>query len=389
MLKPKIVILLSRFPYPLEKGDKLRAYNQIIGLQHFFEIHLIAISNHDIQQTYLQALEPFVKTITILHQPIWKSYGNAAIGLFGKNPLQVAYYYQNNTLQKLNAIIETIQPQIIYTQLARMAKYVLKFSCKKVLDFQDAFSLNYSRSSKQKNIFFKYLFQLEASRMKLWEKKLVSLFDATTIISAADKNYIADNSIHIIRNGVDHRFFKYANQPKNYDIVFVGNLGYDPNILAVEFIVHQLLPELLKTNATIQILIAGANPSNKIKNYQNKNITIQYWLPDIRDAYAAAKIFVAPLFTGAGLQNKLLEAMSMEMPCITTTVCNAALQANPNVEILIADTVKDVVNQINLLLCNEEKYQLLSKNGRKLVETHFDWQSANINLANLLLSIIK
>jgi polysaccharide biosynthesis protein PslH len=388
MHKPRLVILLSRFPYPLEKGDKLRAFHQIKGLHVHFDIHLIALAQQSILPEHLQQVQPYVSKVHIIQQTKWRNYVGAALGLFSKEPLQVAYYYNANTQQQINAIIQSIAPQLVYVQLARMAKYVLDVPIKKVLDFQDAFSLNYTRSSKHAKWPVQYVYRLEANRMAAYEQKMLSSFDATTIISTTDLQSLASTTTQVIRNGVDTTYFAPTSQPKQYDLLFVGNLGYAPNILAVEFIVQQILPKLLVTNPSIQIAIAGANPSANVLAYQNQNITILPWLPDIRDAYANAKIFIAPLFTGAGLQNKLLEAMSMGLPCITTSICNDALQAQPNQQILLADTAEEFVQQINYLLQNPIQCQNLSANGRQLVVTQFDWQSANTMLAQLLTSII-
>jgi polysaccharide biosynthesis protein PslH len=388
MHKPKLVILLSRFPYPLEKGDKLRAYNQIKSLHAHFDIHLIALTQQAILPEHQQQVAPYVNQIHIIQQAKWKNYLGAALGLFKAEPLQVSYYYQSKTQQQINAIINAIQPAIVYVQLARMAKYVLHLPYKKVLDYQDAFSLNYARSSKYSKLPLRFIYTSEANRMAKYEKKVLVKFDAATIISTTDQLHI-DSKIQVVRNGVDTNYFVAQQQTKQYDLLFVGNLGYAPNVLAVEFIVLQLLPKLIVTNPTITIAIAGANPSTTILAYQSKHIKILPWLPDIRDAYAVAKIFIAPLFTGAGLQNKLLEAMSMQLPCITTTICNDALHAIPNQQVLIADSADAFVSHIISLMKNKEHCNTLANQGRQLVVTQFDWQSANAILAQLLTSIIN
>ena len=190
-------------------------------------------------------------------------------------------------------------------------------------------------------------------------------------------------------NGVDVNYFSPKAKQKKYDLVFIGNLGYMPNVLAVELIVKEIMPILIAKNNAIQLLIAGANPSAQMMAYSNNNIAVKAWVPDIRDAYADAKIFIAPLHTGAGLQNKLLEAMSMQMPCITTSICNNALHAIENEEILTANTTHEFVEKINTLLQNTELQTQLGSNARQMIIRKFDWASANSILIDLLTSVIN
>ena len=89
---------------------------------------------------------------------------------------------------------------------------------------------------------------------------------------------------------------------------------------------QDILPLLIKKYPSIKILIAGARPTALVQSLASENVTITGWVEDIRVAYASAKIFVAPLFLGSGLQNKILEAMAMSIPCVTTTLVNNAVK---------------------------------------------------------------
>jgi len=389
MPKPRIVILLSRFPYPLEKGDKLRAYHQIKYLAVQFDICLIALSTIQVKAEDIKILEPFCTAIHILQLSKSKCAIRAGLALFSNTPFQVAYYYQQSIQQKISKIVEAYQPSLVYVQLARIAKYAANLNCKKVLDFQDAFSINYQRSSVHAKFPYQNIYQTEAKRILQFEKNIAAQFDAVTIISESDRQALDIKDIVVVPNGVDVNYFSPKDKQKKYDLVFIGNLGYMPNVLAVELIVKEIMPILIAKNNAIQLLIAGANPSAQMMAYSNNNIAVKAWVPDIRDAYADAKIFIAPLHTGAGLQNKLLEAMSMQMPCITTSICNNALHAIENKEILTANTTHEFVEKINTLLQNTELQTQLGSNARQMIIRKFDWASANSILIDLLTSVIN
>jgi glycosyltransferase involved in cell wall biosynthesis len=159
-------------------------------------------------------------------------------------------------------------------------------------------------------------------------------------------------------------------------------MSYPPNVNAVEYIAKELMPLLIKRKPNIKLLIAGATPSNSVKALSNENIHISGWLDDIRDAYNDASVFLAPLQIGTGLQNKLLEAMSMELPCITSKLANNALKAKHNEEILIGQTPEEYVEAVFRLIENQELKNEIIKNGKRFVMQTYNWNSITKNLEN-------
>ncbi len=385
MPKPKLAILLGRFPYPLEKGDKLRAYHQIVDLSKDFDIYLIAIVTKS-NAHYYSNLQPYCAAIQEIIIPQWLRIFNTIKSFFSKKPLQVGYSYSTKANNKVQALLQQWQPSLVYIQLARMAKYAQAIPFKKVLDYQDAFSSNYARSIHQSSGFTKLAYIIESKRIKKYEQLIAPMFNATTIITHADKDALQLNNCTVVGNGVDTNYFVANNATKQFDVAFVGNMGYYPNVEAAHFIIEKILPLLQKVKPNIKILIAGAN-AQKIKN-NTTAITIKAWLPDIRDAYAQSTIFVAPMFSGAGLQNKLLEAMAMQVPCITTAISyNALLPAN-NTILLQANTAEQFVQNILLLLEDKSLYSSVQANALQYIQQQYSWEQHNHRLSQLLQSII-
>jgi glycosyltransferase involved in cell wall biosynthesis len=121
-------------------------------------------------------------------------------------------------------------------------------------------------------------------------------------------------------------------------------------------------------------LIAGARPTALVQSFSSKNVTVTGWVEDIRIAYASAKVFVAPLFLGSGQQNKILEAMSMEVPCITSTLVNNAIGAADNEEIVLADDRDAFVNRIEELLANTNEIKRIGTAGKEFVRNNYSWE---------------
>jgi polysaccharide biosynthesis protein PslH len=376
----KILFFTSRIPYPLEKGDKLRAYYQLKYLSKDAKIVLCCMSQEEITLKAENELKKFVDKIYVYRSNKVSTLINMLIaGVIGY-PFQIGYFFNTGAHFYFKKVIQKEQPDHIFVQLIRMAEYVLKTqNISKSLDYMDTFSKGIERRMEKEKGLKRLAYRFEFNRLKKYEEKVFSYFDNHYIISSQDRDSFSfekAKSISISPNGVDHNFFTpKKNIIKSYDLVFTGNMSYPPNVSAVIYIAKEIMPLLIKDYPNIQLLIAGATPTSSVKGLANKNITVSGWIDDIRDAYNDSKIFLAPLQIGTGLQNKLLEAMSMEVPCITSKLANNALGAKRESEILIGETPQEYVELIKRLINNEDLRNNLTKNAKLFVEQNYNWNS--------------
>lgn len=379
MKKKRLVFLLSRFPYPLDKGDKLRAYHQIRSLSEYYDIFLIALNDGDIPANDLDALKTFCQEIRIF--PIRQStrYWQLFKNIFNSWPAQVAYFFQPTLKATIIKEINSFKPDLVFGQLSRTALYLKELPYQVVMDFQDAFSANYFRLSKEGSLLQRIFYKREALRMQKFERQMLVWFKNCLIISEADKACIArnDQRIHVIPNGVDTHYFTRRIQAAEPALLFVGNLSYEPNIQAIQYLVREILPLLIPQIPDILLKIAGANPHPSILALANKHVQVTGWMDDIRNAYESASIFVAPLFSGAGMQNKLLEAMSMQLPCVTTSLVNNGIGAIPDKHLLLAEDATTFAKQIIILYEHQSLREKMAEEGRQFIETRYDWSQSN------------
>lgn len=384
----RLSILVSRFPYPLEKGDKLRMYHQIRILSQYYQIQLIALSNTEIKEEWLQNVSQFCTEVHVLKLSKVKQLIRLFPALlFSRVPLQCAYFHSYAVEREVKRLIKLFNASTVYAQLARTAEYLKNVPQKKVLDFQDIFSKGMYRTYQQASLVTKPVYYLEYKRMLKYEAKMLDRFDAHCIISEQDRDLIPHkdkDQVLIVRNGVNFDFFEpQTKREPSYDLVFVGNMNYPPNIDAAKFLCTEILPKIHKTHPDCKVLLAGATPHRKVRALESEHVKVSGWLDDIREAYADAKIFIAPMRIGTGLQNKLLEAMSMEMPVITTPLANNALGANSK-ELLIGKTAKELAAHAVYLLNHRAEAKKLSKAGKSFVLDHYSWEAVSQPLVTLL-----
>jgi sugar transferase (PEP-CTERM/EpsH1 system associated) len=383
----KIFVLLSRFPYPLEKGDKLRAYNQIKQLSKNHEIHLCALSDIAVEEKYSTALDPYCKSVTIINIKKPGIAANILKAFVKGKPLQAGYFYSNKAQKIIDGLIDDIKPDHIFCQLIRVAEYVKNKNIPKTIDYQDVFSKGVERRSHTASFYLKPVLKSEYKRLLKYENEVFDLFDNKTIISIPDRDLIPHpdkEKIEVVINGVDTDFFKPMKSEKEYDLVFTGNMGYPPNVNASLYLANEILPVVRRQNPDITLILAGASPHPDVKALESNNIRVTGWVEDIREYYAKARIFIAPMQIGTGLQNKLLEAMAMKIPSITSPLANSALEAKPGKEILIGNNPKEFADHIIRLLEDKKIANELAEQGYLFVQNKYNWESATHKLEELI-----
>ena len=379
----KLVVLTSRIPYPLEKGDKLRIFHQIKHLAKSHEICLICL-NESSDKIDTSVLEELVTELHIVPLAKWKIPFRLFFAIFHNLPFQVEYFLERKNKKKIDAIIQEFNPNHIYCQLIRTSEYVKDlFQFDKTLDYMDAFSAAAMRRAKTEKGFQKLFWKIENERVKKYERSIYDYFNKHSIITEQDRNLLAipsNKKISIVPNGVDTGHFENSHISKKYDIVFAGNMNYPPNIAAAIFLVEEILPKLKSQFPNVTVLIAGANPSAEVQNLASDGVTVSGWMNDIREAYCESRIFVAPMFIGAGMQNKVLEAMSSELPVITTSLAAEAFPEKKLSNLIEANSAFEFAKAIQYYLLNEGAQVSDGKKNRIYVEEKYSWKISNQKL---------
>lgn len=371
-------MIVSRFPFPLDKGDKLRAYYQLIELSIKYNVTLVALSEKNISENDYKEVSQYCEALHIIRinwiTKIFRLFACA----FTNKPFQVGYFYRYKAKKTIKHLIESGGFKLIYNQLIRTTEYTKNFhEIPKVLDYMDALSMGIKRRIDLQPFYKKWIFQIEANRLVTYEREIFDYFEFKTIISEQDRKLIQHpeaKNILCVPNGISQHFFEYPEINKDVDLVFTGNMSYPPNIEASKFIVQQILPEL----SNCKLLISGSSPAPSLKEMaqDTKSVELTGWVDDIRESYARGKIFIAPMFIGTGMQNKLLEAMAMGLPCITTSLANNAIQGIHKKHILVADNQAEFIHYTKLLLSDSVLRDEIGRNAKDFVKLHFSWSSS-------------
>jgi glycosyltransferase involved in cell wall biosynthesis len=389
----KILYLVSRVPYPINKGDKLRASLQLNSLMKSHEITLFA-TNDDY---HLSIIEGKVNELCTRYSVQRLSKLNILInlvkGYFNKLPFQVAYFYSKKIKNKLILEIKSNKPDLIICQLIRMAEYVKDIKdIPKIIDYVDALSFGLERRISKEFFLMRLILKQEYRRVIKYEEELSKKFDAQMIITERDYNKINisdKKNLYIIPNGINNNYFESISLKKEFDLLFVGNMEYPPNEDAALFIINKILPILNEYKINIRFCIAGSSPTRKLLKYNSDQIIITGWIDDIRAIYFKSQIFIAPMRLGSGLQNKILQALAIGLPCITSNLAFEGLYSEAKDIVILAEEAKDYASKIIRLLNDNNYYDLLSEKGKEFAKKYYSMDKVEHDLFNVINSTIK
>jgi len=211
----------------------------------------------------------------------------------------------------------------------------------------------------------------------------ISERDRTNLLGALDQSAI-------VPQGIDYEYWKRSAPPPNHNcIVFSGVMSYPPNADAALVLLNRILPQVRQAVPSLEVLIVGREPPSKLVNLARRypDVTVTGAVDDMRPHLERADIYVAALRFASGVQNKVLEAMSMEVPVITTPVVAAGLRVDDaEPPLVIRQNPEEIVASIISLLANPKERARLGLDGRRFVEAHCSWSRSADQLEELCIA---
>jgi sugar transferase (PEP-CTERM/EpsH1 system associated) len=345
-----LLYLAHRIPFPPNKGDKVRSFNQVKHLARHFRVHLGAFVDdpRDWQhvpelrkycdQTYFASLVPGVARIKSLR------------GLLSGEALTLAYY-RHRGLARWVARMQSTYPithAVVYS--SPMAQYVRKSDgLLRVADLVDVDSDKWRQYGADRPWPLSEIYAREARKLARFEREIAAEYDATLLVAPHEANLLrgmapeSARRIHHVCNGVDADFFSpqgaFDNpfEPADEAIVFTGAMDYWPNVDAVRWFASEVFPIVRRLHPRAIFCIVGARPTAHVLRLDElEGVRVTGGVPDVRPYLAHARLAVAPLRIARGVQNKVLEAMAMGKAVIASRHAAAGIDAREDRELVVA-----------------------------------------------------
>ena len=401
---------------------RVRPYNLIRHLTaRGHRVTVLTLWTNEQERAEVEALKQHCYDVKALYLPRWRSLLNCLLALPTSMPLQAAYCRHPNLKSQ---IPNTKHPfDVIHVEHLRgalcgleikSAISNLKSTIPVVWDSVDSITHLFEQTAQQsQSLSSRLMTRLELGRTRRYERWLVEQFDRVLVTSEKDKAALEkisntkyqipsqqstisnrQSAIQVLPNGVDLEYFMPCNEARQAGtVVFSGKMSYHANATAALYLANQVMPLVWAQRPDTRLVIAGSRPTSAVCQLATNHggrIEVTGYVPDLRNPLQEASVAVAPLLYGAGIQNKVLEAMACGTPVVASPLAVSALShLQAGTDGLVADTPKAYAEHILRLLSDDALRERIGAAGRHYVETHHDWNAIAAQLEMIYLRSIK
>jgi sugar transferase (PEP-CTERM/EpsH1 system associated) len=327
-----------------------------------------------------------VETVRLTRQ---QSLLNCFQALPTMTPLQAAYCHSLAMQSLIRKMLEEEERfDIVHVEHLRGAHFGTAVQgMPKVYDSVDCISLLFEKAlHAAPSLASRLIAWLDLGRTRRYESWLISQYDKVLVTSPQDKKALLEldgrspeqdqrEKIAVLPNGVDLEYFAFANGNRDPEtLVFSGKMSYHANVAAVSHLAKQVMPLIWARRPGVQLEIVGKDPPQSICALaRDERVRVTGFVPDLRPYLARATVSVSPMQYSVGIQNKVLEAMAMGTPVVTTPQTRTAILAREGEHFLIGESADDFAAQVIRLLDDRDLAARIGAAGRQYVEEHHDW----------------
>lgn len=397
-----LLYLVHRFPYPPNKGDKIRSYHLLKFLSQRYRVHLGCFIDDVMDRQHIPRLMNMCASSCFIEQRPLLSRLRSLSALLSGEAMSLPYYRSKKLQHWVDLLLGSGQIHQALAFSGPMAQYLhplpAEVIVRRIIDFVDVDSEKWSQYAAAKYWPLAQLYRREARHLLAYERQVTQQFDSATFVSSAEANLFRqrarrhneqcqyEHKISFFNNGVDADYFSPKTKHRNpYPdtvsvLVFTGAMDYWPNIEAVLWFASRVLPALRMRFPALQFHIVGSKPTEQVTALrQVPGIIVTGAVPDIRPYLAHASMAVAPLRIARGIQNKVLEAMSMEKTVVASPQAVEGISAVPGIEIIVAANENEFIRHLTCLLAGKSSYAM-GQAARRRVLQDYCWGT---NLAHL------
>jgi len=394
-----ILFLTQILPYPPDSGPKVKTWHVLKYLaQSGHKITLASFIRPE-EEPHVGTVREIFSQVHVV--PIKRSrladIGYLLRSQFSGRPFLIERDDLGGMRSLVNRIVKTEAVDVIHADQLTMTQFALPFAHQPdgkpalVFDAHNAVWTIVNRMNETLPIYYKIPLFFEAKRIKEYEAMIVTEFNSTLAVAEPDrkalieavteyhpKQSVGELPISVIPIAVDtQKIQPVPRQTEFLNILTMGTLYYPPNADGIRWFIQEVFPLVQRVLPNVRLTVVGKNPPKdflRISEESNGHIVITGYVPELDPYFAASTIMVIPVRAGGGMRVRILEAFARAMPVVTTTVGLEGIEAEPGVDVMVADTPDDFSRSVIDLLAKKDLQKQLSTNGRRLAEGKYDWQ---------------
>lgn len=377
----RVLQISPRKPYPPSGGGEIVTYNTI---------KYLSLRNHDItlvsivdKSEDIPELQEYCEWV-----PVEKDTRNKIFGILGNllsaKPYTISKYHSGRVMDVVRRELREKEFDIVHLDGLHVAHYGAmvkrEFELPVVLgahNVETKIMQRFYRS--QGNPFIKLYAYYQYRKLYSYEARLCGVFDRCLMITGLDERRLREMNPNVktavVPAGVDTSYFYPLNlREEPCSIVSVASMDWLPNVESILWFYYRVFPIVKKSVPEARLYVVGRNPPGAIKDLEGDDVVVTGFVDDVREWMARGRVFIVPLKTGSGMRVKILNAMAMAKPVVSTSVGCEGIGAVHGRSISVADSPEEFAARIVELFNEREKRERMATAGLELVDREYRWE---------------
>ncbi|HWR17315.1 MAG TPA: TIGR03087 family PEP-CTERM/XrtA system glycosyltransferase [Terriglobales bacterium] len=392
----KILFICHRFPYPPNRGGKIRPFNMIRHLSQNHEVTVASLAQTQQEHDEGAPLREHCRQVIAEVEPSLDRWRRAVFALPTSTPSSAAYFSSPRLRQRILDCFRRNSFDLVWVHCAFMGQYAEGLNAPfRILDYGDLDASKWLDYAKFKAPPLAWGYGIEAHKLRKYEKHLATRFNQVTVTAQGEKEEFESFGIPtpctLIPNGVDFSYFQLLpDRNVKQVIAFLGRMDYFPNVDGVSFFARSVFPFIREKHPAAEFRIVGSNPLPSVKELASiPGISVTGYVPDVRPYVQDAAVSVVPLRIARGTQNKTLECISMGIPVVSSSTAAKGIQARPNEHLLVADTPQQYAQAVSKIFEDPDWAARMAEAGRIHIQKTHNWANSMLILDSVIASAKK
>jgi len=374
----KILFLSRWFPYPPDNGSKIRIFNLLAGLSSKHQITLISHYEPSEGEPQLSELMQYCGEIQTVP---WKAFHpdslQARIGFFSLQPRSFIDTFSVELMRKIEAAIAREHYDLVIASQIDMAAYAPYFHSIPAIFEEAEVGVLYEQYASEQSMIRRMRHALTWAKYRRFLKGTIQMYRICTVVSNREAELLSQavgNEVEavVIPNCIDlHAYDDIRETPQPQTLIFTGAFTFDPNYEAMLWFLNEVYDTVIDQAPSVHLTITGNHANRPLP--RTDHLSLAGFVPDIRPLVARSWCSVVPIHTGGGTRLKILEAMALGTPVVTTSKGMEGLDLCPGENVLVADAPAAFAEAILALFKDAALRQRLALNAQRLIKEKYNW----------------
>lgn len=398
----EILFLAHRLPFPPDRGDKIRSHHLLKQLARIAPVHVATFADDEADMAHEAELAGWAQSYCLVRRS--KPLVMAGVqALASGAPVSLSAFHHRALEKYVARLVETRPIGAIYVFSGQMGQYVPRhFAGRVIADFVDVDSAKFEAYASHGEGLRGWIDAREARVLRSEEARLADRANVSLLISRQEAELFRSRlpeairksaAVRVLPNGIDAGNFDPAAviaEPRMLEmpsprLIFTGQMDYAPNIAAAQRAIERILPAIRQRFPAASFHVVGRNPPEALlKRHGSDGCFVWGGVPDMRQWLKAGSIALVPLDIARGVQNKVLEAMAMELPVVLTPGAATGIDAADGSELLVRATDEDLAEAVAMLAADPVLSARIGQAARAFVCDKMSWQSALSSLPQIV-----